>query len=92
MFELYVQSYDFTAVYTLYIALFLTVALQVLWLINVETPLLESPLRHDIYLLSESASAYKYQAELAIDLHILILRKIKMKVAPEEDMSIFLQF
>lgn len=92
MFELYIQSYDFTAVYTLYIALFLTVALQVLWLINVESPLLESSLRKDISLLSESASAYKDQAELSIDLHILVLRKIKMKIAPEEDMSIFLQF
>lgn len=90
MFELYVQSYDFTAVYTLYIALSLAVALQVLWLINIESPLLESPLTKDIYLLSESASAYKYQAELSIDLHILILKKIKMKIAPDEDMSLFL--
>lgn len=92
MFELYLQSYDFNAVYALYIALFLTAALQVLWLINVESPLIESPLRPDIYLLSESASAYKYQAELTINLHILILRKIKMKVAPEEDISIFLPY
>jgi hypothetical protein len=90
LFELYIQSYDFAAVYTLYIALFLTIGLQVLWLINVESPLLESSLRNDIYLLSESASAYKYQAELSIDLHILVLRKIRMKVAPEDDMSIFL--
>jgi len=89
MFELYLESYDYTAVYSLYIALFLTVALQVLWLVNVESPLLDSPLRNSIFPLSESAAAYKYQAERSIDLHILLLRKIKMKVSNDEDSTHF---
>jgi hypothetical protein len=92
LFELFVESYDFTSVYTLYIAFVLTVALQVLWLVNVESPLLDSPLGKDIYLLCESVSADQYQTGLSIDLHLLVLRKIKMKVAPEEDLTIFLPF
>ncbi len=89
MFELYLESYDFTTIYSIYIALFITVALQVLWLVNVESPLLDSPLKNSIFLLSESAAAFKYHAERSIDLHLLILKKIKMKVSPDEDSAHF---
>lgn len=89
LFELYVQNYEFTAFYTLYAALCFTVFLRVFWLVSVDAPLLDSTLNKIPFQLSESDLAYKYNADLAIDFRILLLKKIKMKISPDEDPGSF---
>lgn len=89
MFELYAESYQFTTVYTLYITLLLSVLLRVLWMLSVEAPLFDTWVKKVQFQLSASDSAYKNKADLTIDKRLLILKKIKMKVASDDEAFFF---
>ncbi|RID85585.1 hypothetical protein D1970_08480 [Mesobacillus zeae] len=87
--EFYIQNYDFTTVYTLYITFLLSVSLSVFWLVGIELPFIQSYLKKLSFQLSPSDFAFKCNSDLNLDIHLVLLRRVRMKISTEDDAAHF---
>lgn len=87
--EIYAQSFDLTAVYSVYLTFLLSVTISAFWILNTESSFSESCLIKIRFQPSASESAYKNKAELGIKIQLLILKRIRIKVDPGDEAFIF---
>lgn len=82
--EAYAQSIDATGFYSVYLALLLSMSISAFWLLN-DTSFIESCLLNVKLKPSASETAFKNKADLGIRVHLLILKRIKIKIDPGDD-------
>ncbi|HAQ06918.1 MAG TPA: hypothetical protein DCR24_05110 [Bacillus bacterium] len=88
--EIYAQSFDLTAIYSVYITLLVSASISAFWIIKPGTSFIDSCLLKIKLKPSVSETAYKYQSELGTNIPLLLLKRIKIKVEPgDEAISIF---
>ncbi len=89
MFEIYLQNFDFTTVYTVYITFLLSVSLSVLWIVRVELPFIQSCLRKLSFNLQPTDFIYKELSGGNTRFTLKLLRRVRMKVSKEDDLQPF---
>ncbi|MBT2641805.1 hypothetical protein J7I80_06190 [Bacillus sp. ISL-41] len=86
--EIYAQSVDATAVYSVYLTLLISMSMSVFWILR-DTSILESSLLRIRMKPSASETAFKNKADLGLSFHLLILKIIKIKIEPGDEDSHF---
>jgi hypothetical protein len=82
--ELYTQSIDGTGIYSLYLALLLSMSISAYLNIS-DASINDSCLFHIKLKPSPSETAFKNKAELNLSMQLLILKRIKIKIDPGDD-------
>ena len=86
--ELYAQSVDATAVYSVYLTLLISMSMSALWMIS-------NPSFIDSYILqiklksSDYEAAFKNKADLLTRFQLRILKRIRIKIDPGDEDSHF---
>jgi hypothetical protein len=86
--ELYAQSLDATAIYSVYLTLLISMSMSALWMIN-DTSFIDSCIMQVKFKPSASETAFKNKADLGTRLHLKILKRIKIKINPGDEDSQF---
>ncbi|MEH7884834.1 hypothetical protein V7654_11005 [Bacillus sp. JJ1609] len=87
--EVYTQSIDATGLYSVYLALLLSMSISAFWIVS-DTYFSESYVVNIKFKPSVSETAFKNQAELGLRIQLLRLKRIKIKIDPgDEDHSFF---
>lgn len=87
--EIYAQSFDLTAAYSVYFTLLLSVSISAFWIINPGTSFIDSCILKIKFKPSASETAYKNQSDLGTNIHLLMLKRIKIKVDPGDEATAF---
>ncbi|MCM3121978.1 hypothetical protein QNH36_14530 [Mesobacillus sp. AQ2] len=87
--EIYAQSIEATAMYSVYLTLLISMSMSVLWALG-DTSYIESCYLQIKLKPSVSEKAFKNKAELGTRFQLLILKRIKIKIDPGDEDSIFL--
>jgi hypothetical protein len=86
--ELYAQSVDATAVYSVYLTLLISMSMSVFWILR-DTSIIDSCLLRIRLKPSVSETAFKNKSELKLRFHLQFLKRIKIKIDPGEEDSHF---
>ena len=86
--EIYAQSVDTTAVYSVYLTLLISMSMSVFWLYR-DASIIHSCLLRIRLKPSVSETAFKNKAELGLRFHLQILKRIKIKIDPGDEDSHF---
>ncbi|RSD26177.1 hypothetical protein [Mesobacillus subterraneus] len=82
--ELYAQSVDATAVYSVYLTLLISLTMSAFWIIQ-DTSFIDSCFMQVTFEPSASETAFKNKADLGMKLHLQILKVIKIKIDPGDE-------
>ncbi|PLR98796.1 hypothetical protein [Bacillus sp. T33-2] len=85
MLEIYAQSFDFAAIYTVYFTILISVSLQGIWIMTAESAVLQSYIGRIPFHLPSSETIRKYNTEIGLKLFLVILRTVRKKLDPGED-------
>lgn len=86
--EIYAQSLDGTGIYSIYLALLLSMSISAYLYIS-DGSLKDSCLFELKFKPSASETAFKNKAELNISMQLQIIKRIKIKIDPGDDKSPF---
>lgn len=86
--EMYAQVIEATGIYSVYFALLVSMSLSAFWIVK-DSTFIESSLVTVNYKLSSSETAYIAHAKLGLRNHLLILKKVKIKIDPGDEESSF---
>jgi hypothetical protein len=82
--EVYAQSIDGTGIYSVYLALLLSMSISA-YLYLSDASLTDSCLLHIKFKPSASETAFKNKADLNLNMQLQNLKRIKIKIDPGED-------
>jgi hypothetical protein len=82
--EIYAQSIDGTGIYSVYLALLLSMSISAYLYIS-DASFKDSCLFHIKFKPSASEKAFKNKAELNLSMQLLILKRIKIKIDPGDE-------
>lgn len=86
--EIYAQSIDGTGIYSIYLALLLSMSISAFLYIS-DASLNDSCLSEIKFKPSASERAFKNKAELNLSMQLIIIKRIKIKIDPGDDKSSF---
>jgi hypothetical protein len=86
--EIYAQSVDAPAVYSVYLTLLISMSMPVFWILR-DASIIDSCLMRIRLKPSTSETAFKNKAELGMRFHLQILKRIKIKINPGDEDSDF---
>lgn len=86
--ELYAQSVDTTAVYSIYLTIVISMSMSAVWIFS-NPSFIDSYISQIKLKSSEYEAAFKNKADLITRFHLRILKRIKIKIDPGEDDSHF---
>ncbi|WP_079509358.1 hypothetical protein [Mesobacillus jeotgali] len=87
--EIYAQSIEATAVYSVYLTLLISMSMSVFWVMR-DTSFIESCLVQIRLKPTSSEKAFKNKAELGMRFQLQILKRVKIKIDPGDEDSYFL--
>jgi len=88
-FELFILTCEHTSFYTLYATFFVSLFIQIFWLLDLYLPELESTAKELPLQLSQSDLDYIQKSDLSTSLHLTFLKKIRLKLSPDEELTSF---